>query len=602
MPGKFFGALVKGGRLLFNRMKEKPEVKVDEYALEHMLFYHGLVGSSAENQRDFREVRADIVEAISHRSSVQLAITLRLPPLWWEDKLISILAELPEESRASVTSLLMPDDPTGTLAANANPIKHDDWRVRANAAVILSYLHADQSATILGGVLGDSTAGGKLASCYVAYALGKLRSEAARLELVKYKDAEEPWLRVDIAGSLALSQFSDVAKILAGMLSNEIDMRDYMSVAISKQHRPHLFVRQPDPTLKAGGWLLILGILDATQHTFTDTLVFDTGVHELLTDAVDQAVKERTILPVSAALQLLYWARRYRANTKVDLAETFFLETAQLPSDLALATMLEQLKSDEVKATVARQLEALLKEQVPNAELFFAIQLAGMLALTDLEKVLLPYLTKDFLLRDTVVEAIGAMHGDKGAESLMEFARSLQDVDHRNSMEKSKQPVAEDDVAASKTYWCILKAMGGIATASSAKFLLAATDDFAPDKRAQALEALTDVLSVQPAITLTRQIDEVLKVALLDSAPMMQLAAVAGVARLNRVHLINEVAQLIDANENAVSKDVFIALRRLSEQGNAAAVDGVLAERLRTTKDAYKRTRIEQFLATKIKS
>jgi hypothetical protein len=608
MPGNFLGALVKGGRLLFNRLREKPEVTVDEYALEHMLLYHGLVGSSPENQRDFRDVRADILDAIKHRSSVQLAIALRLPPLYWEDKLIKIFSEIPQEARAGVADLLVPDDQGGTLAPNANPIKHDDWRVRANAAIIASYLHSERAATILGGVLADSSSGGRLASCYVAYALGKLKSEEARRELIKNKDVQEAWLRVDIAGALALSEFPDVGRTLAEMLLSETEMPDYLSVAIAKQHRPRLFLDESNQSLQAGGWLLVLGIIDAVQHSFTDALVFDTGVHELITTVSDQALNQKSALPISAALQLIDWAKKYRANPikpspeRVSRSfEPASSDLAKLPSEKELASALAKLQSDEIKSAVSDELRELLKKteiRPPNAELLFAIRLAGIFTLSDLQDVLLPYLKKDFQLRDAIVEAIGALNQEKGAEALIAFAQTLVDVEIRNTSEKSKQPVAEDNAAAAKTYWSILKALAGIATISSAKFLLAATSDFAPDKRAQALESLTNVLASAPALHLARSIDDVLKEALSDPAPMMQLAAVAGVAKLNRKGLINEVAQLIDANENTVSKDVFVALGRLCEQGSNAAVASVLAEKLRTTKDVFKRQRIEQFLAT----
>src|SRR5271170_3172277 len=210
--------LVKGGRLLFSRLREKPEVKVDEYNLEHMLLYHGLVGTSPENQRNFRDVRADIRAAINQRSSLQLGIALKLPPLWWEDKLNSIVAELPENSQAVTLDLLIPDDSDHALNPESNPIKHPDWRVRANAALIVSCLHADRAAIILGGMLSDSTLTGKSAACHVAYALGKLRSHAARLALSEHRQAEDPWLRVDIAGALSLSEFASVAQELSSML------------------------------------------------------------------------------------------------------------------------------------------------------------------------------------------------------------------------------------------------------------------------------------------------------------------------------------------------------------------------------------------------
>ena len=76
--------------------REKPQAKVDDYVLEHFLLYHGLVGSSPENQRAFRDVRQDIFLAIENKSSLQLGIALKVQPLWWEDKLQRIFKELIE--------------------------------------------------------------------------------------------------------------------------------------------------------------------------------------------------------------------------------------------------------------------------------------------------------------------------------------------------------------------------------------------------------------------------------------------------------------------------------------------------------------------------
>lgn len=79
---------LKNAANLFN---EKPPVKVDEFGLEHFLLYHGLVGSSPENQREFKDVRADIASAVARGNSHNLCINIKLAPLWWEDKLYRIL-------------------------------------------------------------------------------------------------------------------------------------------------------------------------------------------------------------------------------------------------------------------------------------------------------------------------------------------------------------------------------------------------------------------------------------------------------------------------------------------------------------------------------
>jgi len=565
-----------------------------------MLLYHGLVGSSPENQRSFRDVRADVFEAIKHRSSLQLSIALRLPPLWWEDKLIAIFAELNKEDAAAAIALLAPDDGAGTLAANANPIKNDDWQVRANAASVLARLQPDQAVTTLGGMLADSSEGGQLASSHVAYALGKLKSQAAQGQLARYKGAQPAWLRVDIAGALALSEFAQVGQLLSGMLVNELEMPDYMSVAICKHHSPKSFFSPQTNWSKTGACLLVLGIIDAAEHSFSGALVFDAGVAETLNELTEKATEQREILLVAAAWRLVQWALNFQDSNRTRLVKDTELTAADLPTAEALLQLRQKLQSESIKKAVSRQLDELLPKQAISAELSYAIQLAGWLNLPDSRKALLPYLRMNFILRDAVIEAVGALGGENDADVLVNFAGNLLDVDVRNSTEKSKQPVVEADVEASKSYWAVLKALGGVATTSSAEFLLAATNDFAPDKRAQALESLARVLATKPEMALSRRVDDVFKQALLDPAPMMQLACVAAIARLNRASLISDLTQLIDANENSVSKDVFAALTKLSASGNELAVQGALKEKLGTTKDAFKRKRIEEFLATRV--
>src|SRR5262249_3111817 len=132
--GELFSPLFKFARRIASALKEKPRAALDEYVMEHILLYHGLVGTSPENQRQYRDVRADVIEAIQKNSSVELGIALKLPPLWWEEKLQTILSELEADSRDLAVSTLLPDTGDDELPPAADPLRHDDWRVRANAA------------------------------------------------------------------------------------------------------------------------------------------------------------------------------------------------------------------------------------------------------------------------------------------------------------------------------------------------------------------------------------------------------------------------------------------------------------------------------------
>lgn len=46
----FFKTLLKTFNRLRSGMREKQDVQLDDYILEHFLLYHGLVGSMPENQ------------------------------------------------------------------------------------------------------------------------------------------------------------------------------------------------------------------------------------------------------------------------------------------------------------------------------------------------------------------------------------------------------------------------------------------------------------------------------------------------------------------------------------------------------------------------
>ena len=107
--GGLLGSAIKRLKRLASKFSDKPANKIDEHVLEHLLLYHGLVGSSPENQRDFKDVRADIFSAIDDESSSEIAIALKLPPLWWEDKLQTIISEVPQDKRAAVVACLLPE-------------------------------------------------------------------------------------------------------------------------------------------------------------------------------------------------------------------------------------------------------------------------------------------------------------------------------------------------------------------------------------------------------------------------------------------------------------------------------------------------------------
>src|SRR6202522_4204351 len=91
--------IIFGAKRIAYQLKEKPKPSLDDHAMEHMVFYHGLTGSSPENEKETKLVRADIKEAISNKSGTALSLALKLSPTIWQDRLQAIVVELSVEQR-----------------------------------------------------------------------------------------------------------------------------------------------------------------------------------------------------------------------------------------------------------------------------------------------------------------------------------------------------------------------------------------------------------------------------------------------------------------------------------------------------------------------
>ncbi len=168
-----FQRIVKRFNKTFSGFGEKSTVSIEDFELEHFLLYHGLIGSSPEGQRTFRDVRADVLAAVKSKSSLQMGITLKLMPLFWEDKLKAIIAEIKDTQKDEILSCLMPDNRDGMLAPNQNPPFAEDWRVRANAATLIAYVGGPNAVEVLTNSLNDTAGSAKSAFCHTVLALAR---------------------------------------------------------------------------------------------------------------------------------------------------------------------------------------------------------------------------------------------------------------------------------------------------------------------------------------------------------------------------------------------------------------------------------------------
>ena len=316
VPINLLNKIIYGARRIASQFTEKPEAKIDDHVLEHMVFYHGLAGTSPKSDKEIRQLNADIKEALSSKSRIELCLAVKIPPTIWEEQLKDIISKFSADEKHLVIQLLLPEikdgswtiDPDSTAVA----IAHTDWRVQANAANILAFLNAKEGAPPLAACLSGDTAGSTMSFCYIAYALGKLQGEPAKEALAKQLGNDDPWLRVDAAGALACFEFADTATLLAGALLAEEDSLDYMAYAISRCQKPAKFLQATAPETKKAGAQLISGLIAATQSGFSPDLIIETEANLCLPRLMELIEQEPNAVLIDTALTLIVGAQHAR--------------------------------------------------------------------------------------------------------------------------------------------------------------------------------------------------------------------------------------------------------------------------------------------------
>lgn len=612
------GKLVRTFRQLASGLNEKPRVEVDDYILEHFLLYHGLVGSSPENQRDYKDVRADILSAIKKRSSFDLAVALKIQPLFWEDKLKKILSEVKVDDREGAIATLMPPNDDGLLPPSSDPLRHEDWRVRANAANILAFLEAREAVDRMVAALGDTVDNGKAAFCHVAYAVGRMGSERSRELLSKFTGVEEPWFRVDVAGALAQLQIGYAAETLAEAILIPNPLSDYVAVAVARKHNPHALLSHHKEIVQDAGCAIVTGLIQAASQTFSREVVEEARLHECYAGLVELAKSKKTPLRLKAVLTLIDWMQKNPCHEKdspmaADLDEAKRLFVSESPEALRVflkerdnrkeASGHQRLELQhcvrligELGATGAeggterRAEEGPAKETASGGNL--SEELSGqLLSLLDT--------CTDSEILCAVVDSLAALKEQSAAPKLAKMVSTTISIEDRTGKNPSKQPLIEDADEAIRLYWHILKAFSRITSPQSVKLLLQATSDYAPDKREQALASLIalhseKLLDAAAEKALLSRISEGLK----DSSPPVRVAALAGADRcIDADHLIPEIVRLTDAKEISVARASADCLARLSARGRKAKVQEELQNKLRFESNQYKKDKLSELIA-----
>lgn len=576
-PG-MFGSIFRKLRRFGSVLREKPQVVVDENELEHLLLYHGLAGTSPLDQPQFKDVRADIFDAILKKSSVEMAIALKLAPLWWEDKLASIFAEA-HQYREEVISCLIPEtDPLQTVP-EADPLRHPDWRVRANAARILATLGVEKAVPPLVRNLDEDAENVSASFCHTAYSLAKLQTPQARLALSKHLDHEDPWFRVDVIGALAKWPLTDVASDLMNAMQRTHAMTDYASVALTRDYKASQLLRLPGE-YREGALEVVLGLVQAAEGTFSS----DTAIVEDIEDCLDE---------VSALANEDPTPRRLRAL--IELCD--FLDRRSESASVRTRAM--NAKQHFAKPEYTEKLLAWLAapENQSIGEFRHAVKLAAHYNIASAESHILKHLKADSPYVNESIEALGVMSNPEAAPHLVRLLEQLIDVDERTSRSMSKQPVSEDDPLKAKTYWQGLRALGSLPHEDSVRYLLKATNDFAADKRREAIASLVELAQNEGIRNqYGTEIVSTVQTALTDASPPVRVTALDGIDRLQLVDLIPAAVKLTAAKETAVWKQAAETLTQLAEAGYAPQVSAALQASIQSERDEYRRQRLTGIL------
>lgn len=585
----FLHKIARGFKRFAGAFKEKTLVKLDDYVLEHFMLYHGLVGTTEENEPQFRNIRRDVLDALVNKSSAEIAIALKVPPLDWQDKLEKIMDRAIEESSLSIIQecLLPSNATTADLTPEHVPLRHPDWRVRANAAKALAYLKVTDAVPEIVIALNDSSEEMRSSFMHLAYALGRLQDSRGREALAQHLTHQDPWLRLDAVGALSAWSLADVSKDLMSTMLQPNLLNDYMAVAITKNHPISTLLQLRDPEEIQGALEVVIGLVEAANGPFANDVGRDTTMFEIAQAVAEIGKSQQNARSMRAELMLAEWnlsakdQMRFGADERmIERAMAVAQDTKDRFSGSALAPLVLQWLKEESTRENSSQLKHVL-------------DLTSRCKLPDAAPYLIPLVHSGHPNINETLDAVGTLGLTEATPQVIEVLNATVNLTERTSKPLSKQPVFEEDPLASKTYWHALKALGRLPNDAAFEILLKATEDFASDKRQQAIVSIIEVVA-QPSMekrrsqvetTITRALEE-------DPAPSVKIAALNGILQLDLVGLLPEAAKLVGSKETALSREASTTLQLMAGRGHASKVKEIVTAELSSQRDAYKQQRL----------
>jgi hypothetical protein len=440
--------------------------------------------------------------------------------------------------------------------------------------------------------LDDEAPEQKAAFCHIAYSLAKLRTPQSRMALSKHLYSEEPWFRVDAAGALAFWPLAEVAQDLMTAIQDPHALTDYASVAIAKQHQPAELLRLQDDLLQEGALEVSIGLLQATAGTFSSDILVESRLHSCLPRIVELADQHGTPRRWRAVLELCDWICK-------DLDDIAYQDrTVNKDKTLAdIRQIRERFSAERVGPLLLDWLRENHLNLADGSQLRHASKLCATFNLADAAPYLIPVAAPQSRAVNEAIDALAQLHALEAAPHLVQLAGQIVDVDERTAKMPNKQAVFEDNPAAAKTYWHILKALACMPTSDTIEYLLKASRDFAADKRQQALASLICVGSAaELKTTYATPVKDRVSEGLADPSPQVRVAALQGVAELQLFSLLPEVVKLTQSRETSVWKQATSTVKRLHADGFSGQVEESIGTAAARERDQYRRDKLRSLL------
>lgn len=583
---RLVNAVSKQFRRLARGRKESSHAELADFEHEQFLFFNQLVGSSPEREQQYRDLRIDLIEAVKHGSSTEFCIALKRPPLRWEDRFAAIVEEIALTEKERLIACLLPPVAEVELNPDSDPLAHSDWRVRSNAAGILARLQETRAIERMIACLHQCAENQAAAFCHVARALAAFQAADIREALQPYLLHTEEWFRINAAYALARWGITEVEQSIFPVYFSDMRLRDYLAVAISRNIDPAEWANCRQELSRQALLEMSGDLCAALEGTFANEAALEVHLEAIIPLVAESVAKEPGPRSLSCALTVLSWLKEKR-------------RLADYPQWVALEE--SGLFSPEVSSVAECIVAALTGEAAEmerQSELCHAINLAGRLRIREARPLLETFLQIDCPWRDYAIVALGNLAEPSVAPELIALSERLVNLSERTKLPFSAQPVFEEHPDAVKSYWNILLALGNLPCTASVDYLYKASNDFAPDKRLQAMCSLSRICAASslPEDEL-RKLIEVVQNGLADPWVHVRDEALDIIGENGLAQLIPDVIKHIGSKEGALHNRSIKTLKKLIKNGRADAVTQFIKSSLSKEFEPYRRACLQDVLS-----